>query len=326
VSAQLQLVASSIKFCDAFKPERHPLLPVLQAVWPLLQAAAQMFRTQHDVVQALCDLYCTAMSTLKKLLAPLLPPLLMQVGEAFASTTVIGCLSCVTQAIQMYGRDAADDDVSHALAAIMSGFIETTCAWINSAADAESQPELLTAFWEMNHRCLVFQPGLLLQLPCATTLFETGIGCICHQEFQHTRAVLTFLCLFMSGTESAGPFRETTLCCLQQNGAWLLRQCISGLAAVSPENLLDHQVELMRVLIESCPGAGQSWLVKAIADPSFVCGAVDPHGPTMATFGRLVLQQPALSTAEFQCVVSDFSAICRGKLGADALARYEQKA
>eukprot|EP00966_Prymnesium_polylepis_P068015 1580860-Prymnesium_polylepis.1 len=82
----------------------------------------------------------------------------------------------------------------------------------------------------------------------------------------------------------------------------------------------------MRVLIESCPGAGQSWLVKAIADPSFVCGAVDPHGPTMATFGRLVLQQPALSTAEFQCVVSDFSAICRGKLGADALARYEQKA
>ena len=94
----------------------------------------------------------------------------------------------------------------------------------------------------MCHRCLVFQPGLLLQLPCATYLFETGIGCVLHQEFQHTRAVLTFLCLFMSGTESAGPFRETTLCCLQENGAWLLQQCLTGSAGASPMTPLDHQV------------------------------------------------------------------------------------
>ena len=138
--------------------------------------------------------------------------------------------------------------------------------------------------------------------------------------------MLTFLCLFMSGTESAGPYRETTLCCLQANGAWLLQQCLSGLASASPENLVDHQVELMRVLIESCPGAGQSWLLKTISDPAFRCGAVDPKGAAMQTFARLIFQAPALSTAEFQCVVSDFSAICRGKLGADALARYEKAA
>ena len=64
------------------------------------------------------------------------------------------------------------------------------------------------------------------------------------QEFQHTRAVLTFLCLFMSGTESAGPYREQVLIAMQESGPRLLRQCLLGLASASPENLVDHQVEL----------------------------------------------------------------------------------
>ena len=54
-------------------------------------------------------------------------------------------------------------------------------------------------------------------------------------------------------------------------------------------------------------------------------GVTDPNGAAMRTFAQLVLQQPALPQGEFQCVASDFSRICRGKLGADALARYVQR-
>jgi len=79
----------------------------------------------------------------------------------------------------------------------------------------QAQPELLTAFWEMCHRCLVFQPGLLLSLPCAGALFDAAVACVRHQEFQHTRAVLTFICLFMCPTEAANPFRETSVMCIQ---------------------------------------------------------------------------------------------------------------
>ena len=92
------------------------------------------------------------------------------------------------------------------------------------------------------HRTLVFQPGLLLSLPCTPTLFEAAIACVRHQEFQHTRAVLTFICLFMCPTESANEFRETSAHCLQASGAKLLRECLSGLASASPDNLVDHQV------------------------------------------------------------------------------------
>ncbi len=134
--------------------------------------------------------------------------------------------------------------------------------------------------------------------------------------------MLTFVCLFTCPTETADEYRETSVHCLQRSGARLLRECLTGLAAASPENLVDHQVETMRVLIEACPTAVQTWLRQLIATPGFSCGAVEPASATMSTFVQLVLQQPALSTAEFQCVVSDFSRICRGKLGADALARY----
>ena len=96
------------------------------------------------------------------------------------------------------------------------------CAHLSSGQDAEGRPELLTSFFELCHRTLVFAPGLLLSLPSADALFDAAIGCVTHQEFTHTRAALTFVCLFIAGTESAGPYRETSACCLQKSGARLL--------------------------------------------------------------------------------------------------------
>jgi hypothetical protein len=139
--------------------------------------------------------------------------------------------------------------------------------------------------------------------------------------------VLTFICLFLSPTESANEYRETSALCLQQSGARLLCECLSGLASASPDNLVDHQVELMRVLIEACPSAVQTWLTSLLGSPQGLSlgSVVDPQGEVMRTFARLVLQQPALPQGEFQCLASDFSRICRGKLGAEALHRYVQK-
>lgn len=75
-------------------------------------------------------------------------------------------------------------------------------------------------------------------------------------------------------------------------------------------------------MIEACPSAVHRWLTDTVAAPGFTCGAVPPQSATMGTFATLVLQQPALSTTDFQCVASDFSRICRGKLDGGALDRY----
>ena len=322
VATLLNLVSASIRFCDRYKPERHPVLPVLQECWPLLMEVAMRCRGEPIVVQAMCELYSRAMGTLGILIRPLLPQLLQHIVSSFQTCSVVGCLTTLRDAIERFGK-GSDAALNEMLSQVMTVIIQHTCAWLSSSSDPEGQPELLTAFWEMCHRCLVFQPGLLLSLPCAPQLFEAAISCVRHQEFQHTRAVLTFICLFMCPTDSANEFRETSAQCLQTQGSRLLRECLSGLASASPANLVDHQVELMRVLIEACPSAVQTWLVDILNNPAGLsCGAVDPQGEAMRTFASLVMQQPALPQGEFQCVASDFSRICRGKLGADALARY----
>jgi len=298
----------------------------MQGCWPLLMEVARRFQRQTLIVQAMCDLYSRVMATLQTLVRPLLPQLLQHIATAYQTTPVVGCLTTLRDAIERFGK-ASDPELSDMLSQVMTVIIEHTCNGLASTPDPEAQPDLLTAFWEMCHRCLVFVPGLLLSLPVAPMLFEAAIGCVCHQEFQHTRAVLTFICLYLCPTESANEFRETSAMCLQTQGARLLRQCLTGLASVSPDNLVDHQVEVIRVLIEACPSAVSTWLKTLLADTAqpIQCGVVDPQGGTMCTFAQLVLQQPALPQGEFQCVASDFSRICRGKLGAEALDRYVQK-
>ena len=50
VATLLNLVSASIRFCDRYKPERHPVLPVLQECWPLLMEVAMRCRGEPIVV------------------------------------------------------------------------------------------------------------------------------------------------------------------------------------------------------------------------------------------------------------------------------------
>jgi len=326
VATQVALIGGAIRFCDRYmdNAERNPVLPVMQGgVWALLMQTAQVYHSEGRVMQAMCDLYSKMMVTMGKLMRPLLPQLLQSLAVGFSTTPVVGVLTTLRDAIERYGGEQADEELAASLAAVMTTLIESICAWLTSTGDPESQPELLTAFWEMCHGCLVFSPGLLLTLPCATGLFDAAVGCVRHQEFMHTRAVLSFICLFMCPTDAANPYRETSVHCIQTSGKRLLRECLAGLSAASPDNLVDHQVELLRVLIEACPGAVATWLRQSLDAPEGLpMGAVDPQGKTMQAFAALALRQPALPQAEFQSVASDFSRICRGKLGADALDRH----
>lgn len=74
VATQVALVAASIRYCDRFRPERHPVLPVLEGgCWELLMRVADVFRGQAVVVQAMCELYSILISTMQSILLPLLP-------------------------------------------------------------------------------------------------------------------------------------------------------------------------------------------------------------------------------------------------------------
>ena len=154
------------------------------------------------------------------------------------------------------------------------------------------------------------------------TLFDAAIAFVCHQPgvFQHTRASLTFLCLFMAGTQDAGPYREAAALCMHARGADLMRQCLVGLSGTSPPNQLRNLIETISLRLAPAP-------CRAGCSPSCRCRASTaalstPHGSTMATSEQLLARQASLSTSDFQCVVYDFSQICRGKLAAESLNKY----
>lgn len=208
----------------------------------------------------------------------------------------------------MYGEEPEEEE---ALSDTLGRLVEVMCSVMNASPEAE--PELLTAFFGMCHRCLVFRPGILLALPCVPQLFRAACGCVCHQEFTHTRAAITFLCLFLTGTAAAAAHREGAAHCLQASGSELMRQCICGLAGLSPDNLIEHQIELLRVLGDSAPTAVSGWLAAALADPSLDLGAMPRNGSALAAFSRAIGQQPT-SISAFQAVAADFSRMCRGKI------------
>lgn len=65
---QITLLATAMRYCDRYKPGRHPVLPVLQGCWELIMRTAVIFRGEAALVQALCNLFGIAMTTLKRLM------------------------------------------------------------------------------------------------------------------------------------------------------------------------------------------------------------------------------------------------------------------
>ena len=124
-ATNLTLVASAIRFCDRYKPEKHPVLPVLQGAWPLLMEVASRYRGQPVAIQALCDLYSRAMATLGALIRPLLPQLLPHLARSFQSTPVVGCLATLRDAIERFG-DENDGELWDLLSQVMTMIIQYT--------------------------------------------------------------------------------------------------------------------------------------------------------------------------------------------------------
>lgn len=96
----------------------------------------------------------------------MLPQMLMLVSQGFVDAPVVGCLTCLTQAVELYGGDE-DEQVEAVLSTVLGSLVQSVIGWLKTAADPEAQPELLTAFWEMCHRSLAIHPRILLKLRCS---------------------------------------------------------------------------------------------------------------------------------------------------------------
>lgn len=95
--------------------------------------------------------------------------------------------------------------------------------------------------------------------------------------------------------------------------------CGAGLVSLSPENLLDHQCELVRVLAEARPGYTPQWLSMALMSEPLKQATASAGEEGAALFLQLMAHRPPL---RHDAIVRQFGAMCRRTSGIDGLRAF----
>jgi len=195
---------------------------------------------------------------------------------------------------------------------------------VSTGESAEPEPQLLNDFFEMVHRVLVFSPLTLFALAgdagaaspgSLGQLLRAAARCVTHQEFTHTRAVISCLCLFIERAAERSRVSQPVAHNLDHAGPGIMGACVLGLVVMSPDNLVEHQIELLRVLFDACPNQAPQWLSFALQlEPVQAATAGGAGGAdVIALFHQLMAYQPRL---EHDAIAREFAQMCRKKAGA----------
>lgn len=316
-AAELLLLAAAMRFCD-FQPDAsHPALPLMQQIWPLLQQLVSMYQHHAAIMEATCKLYEVMMLSGKQLLVDLLPAMMETLAVGFQQQPSPAIVDCVKQTVELFGGEII---IIPSLSNVLVVMTAEVCKWLERGQEQclGAVLELLTHFFELAHRYLVFSVAAILPSPVLPQLLQCAASCITHQEFQHTRAALTFLCLVLSGNEAAQPFVQHIEVAVVRHGCHMVEQIMLGVVAESPPNLLDHLSEALRVIIESFPDRSTQWLFACVqSSQKLPKECWERCGQQLPTFLNLLTKQPALPQDQFHSLMHDFSGVCRGQIPTD---------
>jgi hypothetical protein len=94
----------------------------------------------------------------------------------------------------------------------------------------------------------------------------------------------------------------------------------AGLIGASPENLLDHQCELVRVLLETAhEQTASAWLHSAFQLEPIRAAAAPAGAEGVSLFVQLLTHRPALQLDQ---IAREFAHVCRRKGGIDGLRQF----
>lgn len=89
---------------------------------------------------------------------------------------------------------------------------------------------------------------------------------------------------------------------------------LAGLISLSPENLIDHQCELLRVLLEAWPAhVCAQWLSAALQHEVVHAAASAAGGENVTLFLQLLSHRPPL---KHDAIAREFARMCRREAGA----------
>jgi hypothetical protein len=194
----LIVLAEIVKYLDGFIVPPggvHPLSDLLNAMWPLLQAVAQMqvCRMHPDTLKALLLVHERIVGSFGDLIEPELSSLINVVVQAYCETFSPFPLQFVAVVVEKFGAKHVPA-LEMSFCALLTHLTNSTCGQLTKIG-IESSPSLVSAFFEMVQRYLLFCPAALVNCPQFELIFEFAVACLtqCKGERDSTRSATTFL-------------------------------------------------------------------------------------------------------------------------------------
>jgi len=272
----LKALGVVVKYLDGCAPGEngvHPLTELLNVMWPLLQQVSSYSpcRQHEDVLRELLQVHERIVGSfgdspiIETKLGELINVVVQSYEESFNPCT----LSFVAVAVEKFGVKNAG--VEESFCQLLAHLTTTTCAYVQTR-QISNCPNLITAFFDLCQRFLLFCPASLVKCSQFQLIFQFGVACVtqCEGERDSTRAALIFLTQLF-GWKQMRALSEETVGALRMHGgiidaatgaqgAEVVKSCFVGVCGGLPQMLLPPLTDCLYSLVVHVLGADEEGL------------------------------------------------------------------
>lgn len=309
--AELSTVAGVCRCLDcpsltSGQPDDHPLMPVLKAVWPVLDFCFKNCSGDSGIIKANCQILRHSLLSMKAYFLPLLPTLTALLTGSFErhhNPQLVSLLAVTANIFNATSHAQALEWLSGAITAISTSFFTIMSQGANQVdpdlVDAYYK-DLLLQFWRFNPQ--------VVPLNLLDTVYQSAVASLL--VFKERRVLQAVHSLLQAVTsedrnEHAAAVRDALL---QKHGKTLLHTLFTGLAGPLSRSEFAPVARLLSALVNVRPTWFREWATELFAVPSFPSAVISPDKKK-----KFITDAMSIKNRErFERVVSEFALQCRG--------------
>ncbi|ELR15874.1 importin 13, putative, partial [Acanthamoeba castellanii str. Neff] len=290
----------------AIQPDDHPLMPVLKAVWPVLDFCFKNCSGDSGIIKANCQILRHSLLSMKAYFLPLLPMLTALLTGSFErhhNPQLVSLLAVTANIFNATSHAQALEWLSGAITAISTSFFTIMSQGANQVdpdlVDAYYK-DLLLQFWRFNPQ--------VVPLNLLDTVYQSAVASLL--VFKERRVLQAVHSLLQAVTsedrnEHAAAVRDALL---QKHGKTLLHTLFTGLAGPLSRSEFAPVARLLSALVNVRPTWYREWATELFAVPSFPSAVISPDKKK-----KFITDAMSIKNRErFERVVSEFALQCRG--------------
>ncbi|CAM9594406.1 unnamed protein product [Chrysoparadoxa australica] len=170
--------------------EAHPVVGIVQQLWPLLEATHNLHQSNVHIVEKLCRIHKHSMRATRNLYEPLLEPLLKLLVEHFRVKPHSTYLYCASIAITEFGRF---DRFVPILYHMFDVFCSEVFAHLQSPEHFTNEPDMVEEFFYLAGRFVSYCPQSLVSSPLLRQVVAFAIAGLRQDHREARKAVLQCL-------------------------------------------------------------------------------------------------------------------------------------